>query len=797
MSNTPKPTFIDIETAAHSGAFGANAMREPTDSQCEAGNYKMGRFNFNGMPIVIEQPRGSYRTGINNKTGKRWMSRMSAHYGYIGGTRGADGDAVDCFFGYYPESEIAFVVNQHVGGRFDEHKMMLAFPDMEAAKSAYMGSFDRGWNGLESIIQLSISQLKWWLKNGNNNKPLNKEDLPKEGLESMKRVYWNKDAMPEGKTLDQLLYEIRKADSGENLLLDSISINDILEDSDGVLALDALVVTYARLERKMELLQGIMERTGKDIKPVAMQISEPFKQNGVANVAVSYELSDGQTISIYLHNPDTTPQKMAPTDEVISWKWMLNKKDITIVVAPERGNDLNVREVARRILKLAEKNSAGFARANVKRAERMQNIQNLKDEIVELEKELKEVQEELEIAKMEAVDRVGKETELFIGVRESLSKMGWKGFEEGDAMTINEYRASGNNGTSGFKVERLDRESGVWGDVGIVKNDPGKTSEQIADEIVSLASPDAGIKDIDAKTPEQLAADIDASLPETTPTDQKEPVVVLSGKELGDFPDTPDGLKALRGAARTYLESKRGKWVKCPAMPNDENGNVREVELRQRGIDEFIRYSAKSEKLKLAAKIEEIIETAFNAETETNFKPEKKPSSIAYYRLKNRVAIDGEAHDVTVLIEQDLQGYLHYDFILPDTKAKAALDSSAALQSEAIPATEAGVPDTNKSATLDAAGQESGGRMVINLFIDGEEPEVIEDYSESTEITAAKDFLQSVADGTSNASDLMKLLDEIDASAQALIDAGLGSEYDELIGSAAEKWAELDQQANG
>ncbi|MFZ4538415.1 hypothetical protein [Propionivibrio sp.] len=30
----------------------------------------------------------------------------------------------------------------------------------------------------------------------------------------------------------------------------------------------------------------------------------------------------------------------------------LNKKDITIVVAPERGEDLNVREMARRIMKL-------------------------------------------------------------------------------------------------------------------------------------------------------------------------------------------------------------------------------------------------------------------------------------------------------------------------------------------------------------------------------------------------------------------------------------------------------------
>ena len=125
----------------------------------------------------------------------------------------------------------------------------------------------------------------------------------------------------------------------------------------------------------------------------------------MANVAVVYELSDGQTVSIDFHNPDATPNKLAPGDDVISYKWLLNKKDITIVVAPERGQDLNIREVARRILKLAEKNSPAFARANAKRADRMQNIQSLKDEIVVLDGELKSAQNELEIAKVAAEDR--------------------------------------------------------------------------------------------------------------------------------------------------------------------------------------------------------------------------------------------------------------------------------------------------------------------------------------------------------------------------------------------------------
>ncbi|KAB0579194.1 hypothetical protein F7Q92_15210 [Ideonella dechloratans] len=415
-------TFLHIENAAHGGAFGNNTIPEPTEAQCIAGNYKVGRANLYGLPLAIEQPRGSYRTGIDAKTGKRWASRMAAHYGYISGTKGADDDAVDCFIGFYPQSETAYVINQNVGGRFDEHKVMLAFPDEDTARRAYLDSYERGWNGLASLVPASISQLKWWLKNGDLRRPLRADNLPHEGLETMTRkVQWNSDALPYDNTLDHVLYEIRCADAGEGLLMDAVKAQEITEDADGLLAFDALVSPYAKLERKMELLRGVMERTGDKVKPVAMQITEPFKQRGVANVAAIFELSDGQTVSIFFHNPDVTPGKMAPTDEVISWKWLLNKKDITIVVAPERGADLNVREVARRIMRLAEKNSPAFQRLNAKRAERMGAIQSLKDEITGLEAELSAAQHELEVAKVDAEDAQNKKNRAYADAVQQVS----------------------------------------------------------------------------------------------------------------------------------------------------------------------------------------------------------------------------------------------------------------------------------------------------------------------------------------------------------------------------------------
>lgn len=400
-------SFLHLETQAHGGAFGHNRIPTPTDAQCKAGNYKLGRVTLYGLNIAIEQPRGTYRTGMD-ASGKRWTSRMAAHYGYFERTRGNDGDGVDCFVGFYPQSERVYIINQNVDGRFDEHKVMLCFPDEETARRAYTDSYARGWPGLASTVPTSISQLKWWLKNGNMTRPLQSQHLPHEGLDTMTRIQWKADATPYDQTLDQVLYGIRRTDAGENLMLDSVTVDDILADSDGVLAFDAMVVPFAGLERRMGVMQRVMERASLTVKPLALQVTEPFTQRGVANVAAIFELSDGQTVSIYFHNPDVTPKKMAATDELISWKWLLNKKDLTIVVAPERGVDLNINEVAKRIMKLAEKNSPAFQRANGKRAETMQRLAGLNDEIAVLETELKTAQHDLEAAKIEAEDRAAK-----------------------------------------------------------------------------------------------------------------------------------------------------------------------------------------------------------------------------------------------------------------------------------------------------------------------------------------------------------------------------------------------------
>jgi hypothetical protein len=139
---------------------------DPTDAQIRAGNYKKGRFTWNGMRIVIENPRGSTRRGVSSN-GEIWRREMTAHYGYISGTEGTDGDQVDVFMGKHPESELVFVVHQidQSTGQFDELKVVLGETNMKKAKELYLSNYSKGWKCGE-IEPMTVSQFKELLESG-------------------------------------------------------------------------------------------------------------------------------------------------------------------------------------------------------------------------------------------------------------------------------------------------------------------------------------------------------------------------------------------------------------------------------------------------------------------------------------------------------------------------------------------------------------------------------------------------------------------------------------------------------
>lgn len=147
----------------------------PTEKQKEAGNYKMGHIRIKGMPISIENPKGSYRT-YKKEDGTEGKIKMKNHYGYFTNTtaQGKDRDAVDVFVGpNVDEFDYVYVIDQNNDkGEFDESKVMLGFNSKEHAKNAYLSNYSSDWDGFRSITKVSIRTFKKWLyRNHKQNKP--------------------------------------------------------------------------------------------------------------------------------------------------------------------------------------------------------------------------------------------------------------------------------------------------------------------------------------------------------------------------------------------------------------------------------------------------------------------------------------------------------------------------------------------------------------------------------------------------------------------------------------------------
>ena len=117
----------------HKGKFGKNP--EGFDLQ--------GEIKLHGFTIKVENRKGSVRSGTD-PDGHEWKIKMKYPYGYIGRTKGADDEHVDCYVGDNRKSEKIFVVHQNdpSTGEYDEDKVMFGFDSAKEAKKAYQDHYD-------------------------------------------------------------------------------------------------------------------------------------------------------------------------------------------------------------------------------------------------------------------------------------------------------------------------------------------------------------------------------------------------------------------------------------------------------------------------------------------------------------------------------------------------------------------------------------------------------------------------------------------------------------------------------
>lgn len=149
-----------------------------------------GHTEFQGLSIDIENRKGSVRSGVD-KDGNKWRTVMKHPYGYIKGTKGADGEEVDAYVGPNKEAPIAYVVHQHKdnGKGFDEDKVMLGFNSKEQAQKAFLAHYDDP-KFLGPISEVPVERLQELVEDG---KPLKKISAAA-AEEILKRAFLGKDA---------------------------------------------------------------------------------------------------------------------------------------------------------------------------------------------------------------------------------------------------------------------------------------------------------------------------------------------------------------------------------------------------------------------------------------------------------------------------------------------------------------------------------------------------------------------------------------------------------------------------
>lgn len=163
-----------VSLAEHIGEQAKIVDTDPSEGQKIAGNYKKGHIKVHGLDISIENPRGSYRSGVAD--GKPWKSRLPAHYGYLRKTEGGDGQHVDVYLGPHLKSPHVFVVDQHELGSklWDEHKAFIGFGSRTHAREAYHRAFSdgKGKDRIGHIETMTVDGFKDWLKNSDTTQPI-------------------------------------------------------------------------------------------------------------------------------------------------------------------------------------------------------------------------------------------------------------------------------------------------------------------------------------------------------------------------------------------------------------------------------------------------------------------------------------------------------------------------------------------------------------------------------------------------------------------------------------------------
>ena len=193
-----------------------------------------------------------------------------------------------------------------------------------------------------------------------------------------------------------IFYNLRNDDSAP-MLLESCTPEeaDIRMNPGTDQVLEAVTAVYNRLDRTMSALVRVLNRYANTVQVVGAPFLGPNRKNNLfAYKTVTFTFSDEQTVSILFHSPGRDPLKFVPEDTLIAYRWMLNRRDITATVSPERGRDINLQTMARRIMQLVEENSQKFQERNAQRRQEEERFNQLQEESTQVSSKVEALTQE-------------------------------------------------------------------------------------------------------------------------------------------------------------------------------------------------------------------------------------------------------------------------------------------------------------------------------------------------------------------------------------------------------------------
>lgn len=155
------------------GVIERSAIREKATKVTGAAYKLAGVTSFQGLPISIETKKGQVRKGVNHD-GTPWCVTMPADYGYIKGTKGVDGQHVDCFIGPLKDAKFGYVfhIKNDATGAFDEDKVCLGFKSDEACTAMLKVAYDNWDEIFHSVTMLPMHEfIQKVLHTGDLKKP--------------------------------------------------------------------------------------------------------------------------------------------------------------------------------------------------------------------------------------------------------------------------------------------------------------------------------------------------------------------------------------------------------------------------------------------------------------------------------------------------------------------------------------------------------------------------------------------------------------------------------------------------